>query len=207
MNLAGMRSKLLGFGEPIFELVAKCPLSPNGITTLALLFGLVSSIAYFYGLLLVGVLFLLSHCLMDLCDGYKARSRKAWTLFGGVYDGLVDRYINGLIIAAIALNTGGVAIPLGFIAIASALTNSFSKVATYAETQDFEKKNGKILHPMDSVGFFGLAETDIVIILFSVYSALTGVNYMAYCLAVIALGTSISLLQRAWFVYLRYNKK
>jgi CDP-diacylglycerol---glycerol-3-phosphate 3-phosphatidyltransferase len=78
--------------SPFARVCVWLKVSPNVISTLCLLLGLLSGVALAYGsFALAGVIAGLS-ALMDALDGMVARARQVASDAGEVYDALVDRY-------------------------------------------------------------------------------------------------------------------
>lgn len=77
--------------------------------------------------------------------------------------------------------------------------NTFIKPVTYAETGYSEKEDGKISDPLEGVGFFGRPET----ILFLIAGGLFGFIWIS--VAVIALCTNLSALQRIRYLWKRHS--
>ena len=113
---------------------------------------------------------LLLSALFDLIDGSIARRTNSHTNFGAVFDWIVDKYVDALVILGVGLS--GIAIVSGFLpvpkiadfaiiglAMTGSLMNTFIKPVVYAEIGYREKVEGKIDDPLEGVGFFGRPET------------------------------------------------
>ena len=138
----------------------------------------------------------------------KALARKtgAHTDFGAVFDWIVDKYVDALVILGIGLS--GIAIVSRFaavppgtdfgivaFAIIGSLMNTFIKPVVYAEIGYREKVEGKIDDPLEGVGFFGRPETFLVLII----GGLTG--YIWASVIIIAVCTNLSAIQRIIYLY------
>jgi hypothetical protein len=81
----------------------KLGFNPNGITTLSLIFGLLSVyFLYQYNRVAFGLLYFISYY-FDCLDGYYARSYKMITKFGDLYDHIKDFFIILLIVIVFIL--------------------------------------------------------------------------------------------------------
>jgi archaetidylinositol phosphate synthase len=154
----------------------------------------------------LGSIFLFISAALDLVDGSVARRTEKETKFGAVFDWIVDKYVDALVILSIGLS--GIAILSQFgslppvsdfaivaIAIIGSLMNTFIKPVVYAETGYEERVDGKIEDPLEGVGFFGRPETILVLII----GGITGFIWVSVLL--IAIGTNLSALQRIIYLY------
>ena len=154
--------------EPVAELFVRLRITPNQISTLALLAGIVCAYFFFQGQFVIGSLALLVSAIFDLIDGSVARKTNAHTNFGAAFDWIVDKYVDGLVLLGVGLS--GIAILSRFLpvppladfvivgfAIIGSLMNTFIKPVVYAEIGYKEKVEGKIDDPLEGVGFFGRA--------------------------------------------------
>ncbi|NYT06976.1 MAG: CDP-alcohol phosphatidyltransferase family protein [Methanomicrobiales archaeon] len=210
MNITALRPRLLKYVEPIATVFCRAGITPNQISFLSLLFGLLCAVCYFYRMFVVGSIFLFLSAVLDLVDGSVARRTEKETRFGAVFDWIVDKYVDALVILGIGLS--GIAILSRFsdlpaasdfaivaIAIIGSLMNTFIKPVVYAETGYEERIDGKIEDPLEGVGFFGRPETILVLIV----GGLTGFIWVAVLL--IAIGTNLSALQRIIYLYKRLS--
>jgi len=78
------------------KLVYKTNLTPNQITTVALIVGMVGGIFYFfntYAAITIGALLLILYDVLDCSDGMVSRLKKNGTFFGRILDGLADYFV------------------------------------------------------------------------------------------------------------------
>jgi phosphatidylglycerophosphate synthase len=76
--------------DPLCPLFKKLGFTPNGITTLSLIFGVLSIVAlYHHKVVLFGILYYVSY-LFDVMDGHYARKYKMTSKFGDIYDHIKD---------------------------------------------------------------------------------------------------------------------
>ncbi len=86
--------------------------TPNMLTALSLLSGILSAFLFFlHHLILAGVLTQLTS-IIDGCDGEMARLKRMRSHFGAAFDALSDRYVDTLILLALLFNT-----PLDYLSI------------------------------------------------------------------------------------------
>ena len=210
MNITALRPRLLRYIEPIATVFCKAGVTPNQISLLSLLFGILCAVSYFYRMFAIGSILLFLSAVLDLVDGSVARRTEKETRFGAVFDWIVDKYVDALVILGIGLS--GIAIlsrindlsatsdfAIVAIAIIGSLMNTFIKPVVYAETGYEERIDGKIEDPLEGVGFFGRPETILVLII----GGLTGFIWVAVVL--IAVGTNLSALQRIIYLYGRLS--
>jgi phosphatidylglycerophosphate synthase len=98
--------------NPIIYLLKKTGVTPNGITTIGLLITIVSAIILVYGaeygergdyryIAWFGVVLLLAG-MFDMLDGQLARVTNKMSVFGALYDSVLDRYSEMLMFFGIA---------------------------------------------------------------------------------------------------------
>jgi archaetidylinositol phosphate synthase len=206
MNITAYRSRFISYLEPVADLFVRIGITPNQISLLALLAGILCAVLFFRREFLFGSLALLASALFDLVDGSVARKTGSHTDFGAVFDWIVDKYVDALALLGVGLS--GIAIitpycPLPAVAdfavvafaIIGSLMNTFIKPVVYAEIGYKEKVEGKIDDPLEGVGFFGRPETFLVLIA----GGLSG--YVDLAVLIIAICTNLSAIQRIIYLY------
>ena len=206
MNITALRPRFIGYLEPVADVLVRLRITPNQISMLALLAGIGAAILFMERLFIGGSLLLLLSAVFDLIDGSVARKTNAHTNFGAVFDWIVDKYVDALVLLGIGLS--GIAIvsqnfpvpPIAdFAVVAFAITgslmNTFIKPVVYAEIGYREKVEGKIDDPLEGIGFFGRPET----LLFLIIGGITG--YIWVAVIVIAVCTNLSAIQRIIYLY------
>ena len=186
-------SKDLGY------MFSKLPLSPNQWT----MSSLVLAIILFY--FMVNQNFLASFVLcvltisIDMIDGAVARATKSATKFGAYLDTVIDRFIEFFIILGFLFI--GYPVFIFNSSIWTMLLLFGSLMSTYSKPAAFEKglirkelKGGGILEHTDRLICF------LIIILLSYFSK----EYATYLIAITAILTFISFLQRFYIVTKRY---
>ena len=192
--------------EPVAAIFVRCHITPNQISVLSLVAGIACAVLFFRQQFLWGSLALFLSAILDLVDGSVARMTDSHTKFGAVFDWIVDKYVDALVLLGIGLS--GTAIVSQYIAvppvtdfaivafaIIGSLMNTFIKPVVYAEIGYREKVEGKIDDPLEGVGFFGRPETFLVLIL----GGVTGFIWVAVIL--IAVCTNLSAIQRVIYLY------
>jgi archaetidylinositol phosphate synthase len=206
MNITAFRPRFMKYLEPVADLFVRLRITPNQISVLALIAGIICAVLYVRQEFLLGSLALFVSAVFDLIDGSVARKTGAHTDFGAVFDWIVDKYVDALALLGIGLS--GIAIvsryypvppgtDFGIIAFAiiGSLMNTFIKPVVYAEIGYREKVEGKIDDPLEGVGFFGRPETFLVLII----GGLTG--YIWASVIIIAVCTNLSAIQRIMYLY------
>jgi archaetidylinositol phosphate synthase len=206
MNITALRPKVLRYIEPISAVFIRIGMTPNQVSVLSLFFGVLCAVCYYLQFFAIGSIFLFFSAILDLVDGSVARKTDRGTRFGAVFDWIVDKYVDALVLLAIGLS--GLAIVSRFVtlpptadfavvavAIIGSMMNTFIKPVVYAETGYQERVGGKIADPLEGVGFFGRPETIVVLVV----GGLTGFIWVAVLL--IAVGTNLSAFQRIIYLY------
>jgi archaetidylinositol phosphate synthase len=206
MNITALRPRFMKYLEPVAEIFVTLKITPNQISLLSLLAGIVCALLFFRREFLLGSLALLASAIFDLIDGSVARKTDAHTNFGAVFDWIVDKYVDALVLLGIGL--AGIQIVSQYIsvtpmadfavvafAIIGSLMNTFIKPVVYAEIGYREKVEGKIDDPLEGIGFFGRPETFLVLIL----GGLSGFIWAS--VIIIAVCTNLSAIQRIIYLY------
>jgi archaetidylinositol phosphate synthase len=206
MNITALRPRFVKYLEPVAEVFVRLRITPNQISLLALIAGGCCAFLFFKREFLLGSLALLVSAIFDLIDGSVARKTNAHTNFGAVFDWIVDKYVDAIVLLGIGL--AGIPIVSLFlpippvadfavvtIAIIGSLMNTFIKPVVYAEIGYREKVEGKIDDPLEGVGFFGRPETFLVLILGGIF------GYIWASVIIIAVCTNLSAIQRIIYLY------
>jgi archaetidylinositol phosphate synthase len=206
MNITALRPRFKQYLEPVAGAFVRCGITPNQCSFLALVAGIAAAALFVERQFLVGSLVLLLSALFDLIDGSIARRTNSHTNFGAVFDWIVDKYVDALVILGVGLS--GIAIVSGFLpvphtvdfaiigfAMTGSLMNTFIKPVVYAEIGYKEKVEGKIDDPLEGVGFFGRPETFLVLIV----GGVTGFIWVS--VIIIAICTNLSAIQRILYLY------
>ncbi|MFZ5979313.1 MAG: CDP-alcohol phosphatidyltransferase family protein [Candidatus Zixiibacteriota bacterium] len=175
----------------------KLGFKPNFLTVISLLCALVSGIYFWKAQMLWGVFWMLMTALTDMLDGSTARAGNLGTVFGGIFDHVLDRYGEFLILAGITLS-GTVHPGWGLFALFGMLIASYTRAV--AESM------GKIENC--AVGIMGRLEKFILIISGSIIENFypTGSwprgGWLEFALIIVGITSFITAIQR-----LVYTKK
>lgn len=206
MNITGLRPRCIHYLSPVAAAFARIGFSPNQISVLSLLFGFLCAYLFIERQFLAGSVMLFISAVLDLTDGSVARTTHKETRFGAVFDWIVDKYVDAIVILGIGLSgvpviSQFIAVPqivdfgIVTIAIIGSLMNTFIKPVVYAEIGFKERIEGKIDDPLEGVGFFGRPETLLVI-------GLGGISgFISVAVILIAICTNLSAVQRIIYLY------
>ncbi len=205
MNLTSKRKTLKKIYYPLAIVLMRLGFSPNQISIIALLLGILSAYLYITENYLWAALSLLFSGIFDLMDGDVAVKTERMTKFGAIFDWISDKIVDTLVIGAIGLTYANPYLTI--FAIMGSLINTFVKPVAYSEIGYYSRVKGKIESSLEGVGIFGRPETIITIIMFSVlhYFNFWGIINLYLCVIVILVFTHISLLQRLVYLYKKYN--
>ena len=92
MNITALRPRLVRHLEPLATLFCRAGITPNQVSLLSLLAGVLCAVCYVYQLFIAGSLLLFISAILDLVDGSVARQTEKETRFGAVFDWIVDKY-------------------------------------------------------------------------------------------------------------------
>ncbi len=191
----------------------KLGLTPNKISLIGFILALASAASYLLvttessWLLILAVIFLLASGFCDTLDGIVARTFQQTTVFGGFFDSMLDRYVDAALYAAIII--AGLCNPFWHYAVwgpiwgavwgLAALTGSMMVSYTRARAEAAGIK-------MESVGFAERAERMLILASASII-AFFWLPALGYGVAVLAVLTNLTVIQRALHVYKILGKK
>lgn len=89
---------LIDMAEPMCLIFRSMNFTPNGITTLSLIFGVFAIVGLYKGHSIFAVIMMALSYLMDCCDGYYARKYNMVTKGGDCYDHIKDVTVFSLFI-------------------------------------------------------------------------------------------------------------
>jgi archaetidylinositol phosphate synthase len=210
MNLTSFRYRFTRYIEPVADIFVKLEISPNIITVLSILAGVLAGVFMIWQSFLLGSIVLFISATFDLVDGAVARRIGKETKFGAVFDWIADKYVDCFVLLCIGLSgipiiSMYLSVPaladFGIVACAiiGSMMNTFIKPVTYAEIGFEERVDGKICDPLEGIGFFGRPET---ILLLCLGGAL---GYIWLAVLIIAFCTNLSALQRIVYLYRRFS--
>jgi len=183
-------------------------LTPNKISAIGFILALASAVSYGLTsphspfLLIVAVILLLSSGFCDTLDGIVARTFQQTTVFGGFFDSVLDRYADAIVYAAIIVSGlsnvvwGSVwGVFWGLAALSGSMMVSYTRAR--AEAAGIK---------MESVGFAERAERMLILAVVSII-AFFWLPALGYGIAVLAVLSNFTVIQRALYVYKTLKKK
>ncbi len=204
MNLTSKRALLKRIYEPLGLSLAYLNIPPNAITLLSVFAGVLSALAFYSHHVLTGALLLLISGLLDLSDGIVARHNDKATKFGAILDWLADKLVDGLVLGAVGFAYGN---PwLAVLLITFNMLHTFIKPVAYAEIGFSQREKGKIWDPLEGIGFFGRPETHLTLVVFAILERFFP-GILNWGLYLILLLTTLSLLQRIFYLYKNYGNE
>jgi len=161
---------------------------PNIITFSGLLVVILASMFILKGNFRIGGVVLIAGSILDALDGQIARLKGKTSKFGAFFDSTLDRYGEFFIFFSIAFSGESALLSsLCFAAILGAFLTSYTRAR--AESLGIKIKEG----------FFTRAERIVVIIIGLIILP----NYLIYIMAILAIGSNITAIQRIIIAYKR----
>ncbi len=204
MNITSKRKTLKKLYEPIGILLVKTHITPNIITIISVLLGVLSAVFFYHKMPLAGATLLFMSGFMDLMDGVVARETEKASKFGAVFDWLADKFVDGLVLFFIGITYSTPV--LTALTVVMNMLHTFIKPVAYAEIGFSNREKGKIDDPLEGIGFFGRPETMLTIILFAIFERFGIFGGLQTGYIIIATLTFLSLSQRIIYLYIKYNK-
>lgn len=204
MNLTSKRKSLKKVYEPVGVLLARTRITPNIITVISVIIGVLAAISFFKEKPLTGAILVFMSGFFDLLDGVVAREKEKASKFGAVFDWLADKFVDGFLLFFIGITYSTPY--LTAIAITVSMLHTFIKPVAYAEIGFSNRQKGKIEDPLEGVGFFGRPETLLTIIIFAIFEHFKIFGGLEFGFVLITALTTLSLLQRIVYLYVKYNK-
>jgi len=189
------------------ETAHKIGLTPNKVSFIGFILASVSAVSYgtaqnYRWLLLLATIFLLSSGFCDTLDGIIARIFHQETVFGGFFDSVLDRYADAIVYAAIIVAGLSNAAWGTFWGPAWALaTLAGSLLVSYSRA-----RAEAVGIKMESVGLAERAERMLILAAFSI-AAFFWLPALGYGIALLAVLSNFTVIQRALYVYKELKKK
>ena len=203
MNLTSKRELLKKIYEPFGLSLAYLNIPPNAITLLSIIAGVLAAYSFYTHHVLTGATLLVISGLLDLADGIVARQNDRATKFGAVLDWLADKFVDGLVLGAVAVAYANPWVAIVLITVN--MLHTFIKPVAYAEIGFSQREKGKIWDPLEGVGFFGRPETHLTLIVFAVLERFID-GALTLGVYAITLLSTLSLLQRVYYLYKRFGR-
>jgi len=189
------------------EAAHKIGLTPNAVSFIGFVLAFASGVSYgmaqnYRWLLLLATAFLLASGFCDTLDGVIARVSQQETVFGGFFDSVLDRYADAIVYAAIiiaGLSNAAWGTAWGptwaLATLAGSLLVSYSRAR--AEAAGIK---------MESVGLAERAERMLILAAVSI-AAFFWLPALGYGIALLAVLSNFTVIQRALYVYKESKKK
>ena len=203
MNLTSKRELLKKIYEPVGLSLAYLHIPPNVITFFSIIAGVLSAYAFYTHHVLTGAILLVISGLLDLADGIVARHNDRATKFGAVLDWLADKFVDGLVLGAVAVAYANPWVAIVLITVN--MLHTFIKPVVYAEIGFSQREKGKIWDPLEGVGFFGRPETHLTLIVFAILERFFD-GILTVGIYLITILSTLSLLQRIYYLYRRFGR-
>ncbi len=186
----------------------KIGLTPNRISIIGFILALASAVTFAVTtpqslwLLILATFFLLASGFCDTLDGIVARTFQQITVFGGFFDSVLDRYADVAVYAAIIV--AGLVNPVwgpvwgsvwGLAALAGSVMVSYTRARAEA-----------VGIKMESVGLAERAERMLILAAVSII-AFFWLPALGYGIALLAVLSNLTVIQRALHVYKTLRKK
>jgi phosphatidylglycerophosphate synthase len=204
MNLTSKREILKKIYEPFGLSLAYLNIPPNAVTLLSIIAGTLAAYAFYTHHVLTEAVLLLISGLLDLADGIVARHNDKATKFGAVLDWLADKFVDGLVLGAVAVAYANPWVAIVLITVN--MLHTFIKPVAYAEIGFSQREKGKIWDPLEGVGFSGRPETHIALVFFAILERFIN-GSLTLGVYFITIMTTLSLLQRIFYLYKRFGNK
>ena len=119
MNITALRPRFIRYLEPMADVFVRLRITPNQISLLALLAGITSAYLFFQRQFIWGSLALFLSAVFDLVDGSVARKTNSHSNFGAVFDWIVDKYVDALVLLGVGLSgisiiSQSIAVPVSY---------------------------------------------------------------------------------------------
>jgi len=179
--------------EPVVSGAKRLGMTPNVATGLALVMA-AGGAGAFYGageerlLYLVGAFLVFCNGVFDLLDGGLARELDAESRAGDMFDHVLDRYADILIVGGLAAGIEQYA--LGFLAVTGVLMTSY--LGTQAQAVDLDRVYGGVLGRADRLALTGV----VAVVAAFVEATAFGFGPVGWLLVVFAVVGHVTALQR-----------
>jgi CDP-diacylglycerol--glycerol-3-phosphate 3-phosphatidyltransferase len=161
---------------------------PDTLTILGLVFVIIASVMIANGQFTAAALMLIVGLPLDALDGAVARAMQRQDSFGAVLDSTLDRYADAFIFSGFGYyfvtQDRHELLALALAALVGAYSVSYIRARA-------EGVNLRV-----TLGWFSRLERLVLVLVMLIIPPLTGIG-----LAMLALGTNLTALQRLWFVY------
>jgi len=198
INLQGLR-RAIGryFAEPLVKLIAKTPITPNGLTWIGLFIAIIAAVLVATGHLFAAGWVVAFAGLFDMLDGSLARLKNQSTKFGAVLDSTLDRVSEAVVL--VGLMVFYLQNPSLYGMIATGLTLIGSQLVSYIRAR------AEAINVNCEVGIFTRPERVVILSLGLLFSRFNPVLFIA--LGLMALLSWITAGQRLFYVWQKTKTK
>jgi CDP-diacylglycerol--glycerol-3-phosphate 3-phosphatidyltransferase len=184
--------------DPVVRVVARTGITPNGVSLVGFAWNCVAALLAARGLLFAAGVMMLAGSALDLVDGALARATGRATRFGAVFDAVLDRYSEALMLLGLVVYEADRERYLEVGLLFAALTGSVlvSHVRAMAETLGHSLREG----------LFTRAERVILTGAALILSPWAGWALTA-ALVLLAVLTNLTALQRLYHVHLKERER
>lgn len=174
---------------PIARVLARTPATPNQVSVAALLTALAAAALLVAGRNIEAGILIQTSSIVDGVDGDLARAKAMASKFGGLFDAVLDRYADAVIVAGMAWwahehEDWPAPLVLGFVAAVGAIMVSYSRAR-------LETEGGRDA----ASGLLGLASRDVRLLALAAGAA---AGQCWWTLALVAAGSFGTLAWRMW---------
>jgi len=188
--LFARRKKFENLSVKIGIIFSKLPISPNQWTIISLIPAIAAAYYLSQNIFLTAAVLLIVSAFLDLVDGSVARVTGRATKFGAYLDTIVDRYVEFIVLIGLMLAVLPAFIVPAYVWLFAYLFGAM--MTTYSKAAAKEKLDAEI-----KGGILERAERFILLFI-GVVIAFYNPLYLVYILALLAVLTNITALQRMW---------
>jgi CDP-diacylglycerol---glycerol-3-phosphate 3-phosphatidyltransferase len=179
--------------RPVAKAFARTGLTPNQVTAFGFFINAIAAVCVGFGFFIAGAIVMLIGSGLDLVDGALARYTDRATPFGSVFDAVLDRYSEAVVLFGLLiweLNHGHTVEPaLIFATVVGSLLVSYTRARS------------EVIGYLIKEGLFTRAERVVLLALALIFA---GIPYvLVAALWVLAILTNLTALQRLYFVWKR----
>jgi phosphatidylinositol phosphate synthase len=203
-----LRARVRGLAEPIAVGLGRLGLTPNGLTIIGFAGTCLAAVAAALQLWLPAGILVVVFGIFDLFDGALARATGKTSNFGAFLDSTLDRTGENLVLAGVAYGSAAAGFPLG--AGLAVLALALASAVTYARAK------AEVIGLHGEVGIAPRPERLLVLAIGLILAGVVGVgrpffplagrSWLALALAIIAVTSGITVLQRIVHVRRQLNE-
>lgn len=193
--LEEQREKFKGISQITGKVFSKTGLTPNQYTLLSLLLAIVTFYFLLKRDLISAIMFFLLSALLDFIDGSVAKFLQKETKQGAYLDTIIDRYVEGIILAGLLfLPLPDFFLPAHiwiFLAFFGSLMTTYAKAAA--------KEKGLVKEELKK-GLWGRGER-ILLIFLAIFLGIFNLTWALYPVIILAIFSNLTAGQRIYFAF------